>query len=117
MFRIRDPAVSLDFYTRVFGMTYAGPHAAGVRRVDGELIRSGVEAHGVRCVARVLHEMRMEAGKFTNYFLAYVKKDDIPTDPAALHQFMTSQPGVLELCQCVRALASEEVGGTASGTH
>ena len=43
----------------------------------------------------------MPAGKFTNYFLGYVKKEDIPTDPAALHTFMTSRPGVLELCQCV----------------
>ena len=43
----------------------------------------------------------MPAGKFTNYFLGYVKKEDIPTDPAALYTFMTSRPGILELCQCV----------------
>jgi lactoylglutathione lyase len=43
--------------------------------------------------------MPMPAGKFTNYFLAYTHGQPVPTDPDALYRFMTSQPGVLELCQ------------------
>jgi len=45
----------------------------------------------------------MEAGKFTNYFLAYVKPEEIPQDPDEKRKFLFGRPGVLELCQYGRA--------------
>jgi len=47
--------------------------------------------------------MRMEAGKFTNYFLAYVKPEEIPQDSEEKRKFLFGRPGVLELCQYDRA--------------
>lgn len=52
---------------------------------------------------RLVYEMRMEAGKFTNYFLAYVKPEEIPQDSEEKRKFLFGRPGVLELCQYDRA--------------
>ena len=102
MFRVRDPVASLDFYQRILGMTYVCARDARLRGVacrGRPLSPPAPCTRRHRAADRLIHEMPMEAGKFTNYFLGYVDKAAIPTDPAELHRFMTSQPGVLELCQ------------------
>lgn len=66
MLRIRSPKESLDFYTRILGMTL-------IARLD-------------------FNDM-----KFSLYFLAYVKPEDVPEDPVERARWMFGLPGVLEL--------------------
>lgn len=67
MIRVKDLQKSLDFYTRVLGFT-------------------------------LLEKKDFPDAEFSLYFLALINdKSQIPTDPAARHQWRKSIPGVLEL--------------------
>ena len=67
MIRVKDLQKSLDFYTRVLGFT-------------------------------LLEKKDFPDAEFSLYFLALINdKSQIPTDPAARHQWRKSIPGILEL--------------------
>uniref|UniRef100_A0A3Q3X524 Lactoylglutathione lyase n=1 Tax=Mola mola TaxID=94237 RepID=A0A3Q3X524_MOLML len=66
MFRVKDPERSLDFYTRILGMT-------------------------------LLQKIDFPSMHFTNYFLGYEEKSDIPGDIKEHTAWTFSRPATLEL--------------------
>eukprot|EP00118_Oscarella_pearsei_P025023 m.307339 g.307339 ORF g.307339 m.307339 type:complete len:179 (+) comp42163_c0_seq1:57-593(+) len=66
MLRIKDPKVSLDFYSRILGM-------------------------------RLLKKLDYPAMKFSLYFMAYEKAEDIPKDEAESMAWCFTRRGTIEL--------------------
>ncbi|KAJ8424032.1 hypothetical protein Cgig2_017719 [Carnegiea gigantea] len=91
MFRIKNPKVSLDFYSRVLGMsiTPLGPYDNPAALTGGE--------EGKQPGRRLLKRLDFPEMKFSLYFLGYEDTASAPSDPVDRTVWTFSKKATIEL--------------------
>ncbi|KAG2305404.1 hypothetical protein Bca52824_034055 [Brassica carinata] len=95
MFRVKDPKASLDFYSRVLGMSPQGN--SNVLKAFMDSIKFYFFASSSFSFCQIAEEARFLEMKFSLYFLGYEDTSTAPTDPTERTVWTFGRPATIEL--------------------